>query len=80
YQSIQVDKANPNILSELHKQAVEIVSKSIGSLEVNNHRHDIKLFLISPDHQPPNLKLITRSTDITPTCFIEIIIWRPGQE
>ena len=80
YQSIQIDKSNPNVLSDLHKNAVEIVSKAIGSLEVSNHRHYIKLFLISPDHQPPSLKLITRPSDLTPTCFIEIIIWRSDQE
>jgi hypothetical protein len=80
YQSIQIDKSNPNVLNELHKNAIDIVSKAIGSLEVNNHRHHIKLFLISPDHQPPSLKLITRSNDLTPTCFIEIIIWRSDQE
>ncbi|CAF3916414.1 unnamed protein product [Rotaria sp. Silwood1] len=80
YQSIQIDKSNPNVLSELYQNAVDIVSKAIGSLEVNNHRHHIKLFLISPDHQPPSLKLITRSSDLTPTCFIEIIIWRSDQE
>ena len=79
YQSIQIDKFNPNALTELHKQAVDIVSKAIGSLEVNTHRHHIKLFLISPDHQPPSLKLITRSSDLTPTCFIEIVIWRSDQ-
>ncbi|CAF0773576.1 unnamed protein product [Rotaria sordida] len=80
YQSIQIDKANPNVLAELHQYAINMVSKAIGSLEGNNHRHHIKLFLISPDHQPPNLKLITRSSDLTPTCFIEIIIWRSDQE
>ena len=80
YQSIQIDKADPNVLSDLQKNAVEIVSKVIGSLEVRNHRHHIKLFLISPDHQPPSLKLITRSSDLTPTCFIEVIIWRSDQE
>ncbi|CAF4539343.1 unnamed protein product [Rotaria sp. Silwood2] len=80
YQSIQIDKSNPNVLIELNRYAVDIVSKAIGSLEVNNHRHHIKLFLISPDHQPPSLKLITRSSDLTPTCFIEIIIWRSDQE
>ncbi|CAF4999800.1 unnamed protein product, partial [Rotaria sp. Silwood1] len=53
YQSIQIDKSNPNVLSDLYQNAVDIVSKAIGSLEVNNHRHHIKLFLISPDHQPP---------------------------
>src|ERR1700742_1303402 len=80
YQSIQIDKTNPKVLDELHQRAVEIVSKTIGSLEVNNHRHHIKLFLISPDHQPPSLRLITRSNDLTPTCFIEIVIWRSDQE
>jgi hypothetical protein len=79
YQSIQIDKSNPNVLSELQKSAIDMVSKAIGNLEVNNHRHHIQLFLISPDHQPPSLKLITRSNDLTPTCFIEIIIWRSDQ-
>jgi hypothetical protein len=80
YKSIQIDRSNPNVLSELHKNAVDIVSKAIGSLEENSHRHHIKLFLISPDHEPSSLKLITRSNDLTPTCFIEIIIWRSDQE
>ncbi|CAF0822040.1 unnamed protein product [Adineta steineri] len=80
YQSIQIDKSKPDVLSELHQHAVDIVSKAIGSLEVNNHRHHIKLFLISPDHQPPSLKLIARASDLTPTCFIEIVIWRSDQE
>ncbi|CAF4141154.1 unnamed protein product, partial [Rotaria sordida] len=48
--------------------------------EMNNHRHNIKLFLILPDHQPPSLKLITHSSDLIPTCFIEVIIWRSDQE
>ena len=80
YQSIQIDKSKPNVLDELHKNAIAIVSKAIGSLEVNDHRHHIKLFLISPDHQPASLKLITRPSDLTPTCFIEIVIWRSDQE
>lgn len=79
YKSVQIDRSNPNVLNDLHKQAVEIVSKTIGSLEVNNHTHHIKLFLIS-DHQPPSLKLITRSNELSPTCFIEIIIWRSDQD
>lgn len=80
YKSVQIDKSNPNVLNELHKHAVEMVSSAIGSLEVHNHRHHIKLFLISPDHQPANLKLVTRANDLSPTCFIEIIIWRSDQE
>ena len=80
YQSIQIDKSNPDVLNNLYKQATEIVAKAIGSLEVNNHRHHIKLFLISPDLQPPSLRLITRSSDLTPTCFIEIVIWRSDHE
>ncbi|CAF0790711.1 unnamed protein product [Adineta ricciae] len=80
YQSIQIDKSNPDVLNNLHKQATEIVAKAIGSLEVNNHRHHIKLFLISPDLQPPSLRLITRPSDLTPTCFIEIVIWRSDHE
>lgn len=80
YQSIQIDRSNPNVLNQIQQTAVEIVSKAIGSLDSNTYRHHIKLFLISPDHQPPSLKLITRSTDLTPTCFIEIVIWRSDQE
>lgn len=80
YQSIQIDKTNPNVLNEIHQHALDMVSKAIGSLEVNNHRHHIKLFLISSDPQPPSLRLITRSSDLTPTCFIEIIIWRSDQD
>jgi hypothetical protein len=79
YQSVQIDKSNPNVLDVLHQHAIDIVSKAIGSLEVHNHRHHIKLFLISSDHQAPSLKLITRSNDLTPTCFIEIVIWRSDQ-
>ena len=80
YKSVQIDKSNPNVLNELQKHAVEMVSSAIGSLEVHNHRHHIKLFLISPDHQPASLKLVTRASDLSPTCFIEIIIWRSDQE
>ncbi|CAF5029988.1 unnamed protein product, partial [Rotaria sp. Silwood1] len=80
YQSIQIDKSNSNVLRELHQNAIDIVSKAIGNLEMSNHHHCIKLFLISPDHQPPSLKLITRSSDLTPACYIEIIIWRSDQE
>ena len=77
YQSIQIDKADPNVLEVIKKQAADIVSKTVGNLEANDH---IQLFLISPDHQTPSLKLIKRSADLTPTCFIEIIIWRSDQE
>ncbi|CAF3838026.1 unnamed protein product [Rotaria sp. Silwood1] len=80
YRTIQIDKSNPNVLSELHQNAIDIVSKAIDSLDMNNYRHHIKLFLISPHHQPPSLKLIRRSNDLTPACFIEIIIWRSDQE
>jgi hypothetical protein len=80
YQSIQIDKSDPNVLDIIKKHADDIVSKAIGSLDVNNHLHHIRLFLISPDHQTPNLKLIKRAHDLTPTCFIEIIIWRSDQE
>ncbi|CAF3278762.1 unnamed protein product [Rotaria sp. Silwood2] len=79
-QAIQIDKSNPNVLSELNQYAIDIVSNSIGSLAVNNHRHHIKLFLTSSDHQLPSLKLITRSSDLTSACFIEIIIWRSDQD
>jgi hypothetical protein len=80
YQSIQIDKTDPNVLDVIKKHAEDIVSKSIGSLDVNDHLHHIQLFLISPDHQTPSLKLIKRASDLTPTCFIEIIIWRSDQE
>lgn len=80
YQSIQIDRSNPSVLNQIHQTAVDIVSKAIGSLDSNTYRHHIKLFLISPDHQPPSLRLITRSSDLTPTCFIEIVIWRSDQE
>ncbi|CAF5160034.1 unnamed protein product, partial [Rotaria sp. Silwood1] len=70
YRTIQIDKSNPNVLSELHQNAIDIVSKAIDSLDMNNYRHHIKLFLISPHHQPPSLKLIRRSNDLTPACFI----------
>ena len=80
YQSIQIDQSNPNILEELHNKAIDMISKAIDSLEVNSHHHHIKLFLISPDHQPPSLKLITRASDLKPTCFIEVIIWHSDHE
>jgi hypothetical protein len=80
YQSIQIDKSDPNVLDVIKKHAEDIVSKSISSLEVNDHLHHIQLFLISPDHQTPSLRLIKRASDLTPTCFIEIIIWRSDQE
>ncbi|CAF1488591.1 unnamed protein product [Adineta ricciae] len=80
YQSIQIDRANPDVLDVIRKHAEDIVSKTIGSLEVNDHVHHIQLFLISPDHQTPSLKLIKRASDLTPTCFIEIVIWRSDQE
>ena len=80
YQSIQIDKTDPNVLDVVKKHAEDIVSKSVGSLEVNDHVHHIQLFLISPDHQTPSLKLIKRASDLIPTCFIEIVIWRSDQE
>ncbi|CAF0802871.1 unnamed protein product [Adineta steineri] len=76
YQSIQIDRSNPEVLDVLKKNAEEIVAKEVGSLQVNDHLHHLQLFLISPDHQTPSLKLIKRPSDLTPTCFIEIIIWR----
>ncbi|CAF1176144.1 unnamed protein product [Rotaria sordida] len=80
YQSIQIDKFDPNVLDLIKKQAEDIVSKAIGNLEANDRPHHIQLFLISPDHQTPSLKLIKRASDLTPACFIEIIIWRSDQE
>ncbi|CAF2892141.1 unnamed protein product [Rotaria sp. Silwood2] len=80
YQSIQIDKSDPNVLDLIKKQAEDIVSKAIGSFEANDRLHHIQLFLISPDHQTPSLKLIKRTSDLTPACFIEIIIWRSDQE
>jgi hypothetical protein len=76
YRSINIDKSDANILKQLHEEAANIVSTASGTNDCNSHRDHIKLFLISPDHQPPSLKLITRSSDLTPTCSIEIIIWR----
>ena len=80
YQSIQIDKSDPNVLDLIKRNAEDIVSKSIGSLETNDRLHHIQLFLISPDYQTPSLKLIKRASDLTPACFIEIIIWRSDQE
>lgn len=80
YQSIQVDKSDPNVLDLIKKNAEEIVSKSIGSLEATDRVHHIQLFLISPDYQTPSLKLIKRASDLTPACFIEIVIWRSDPE
>ena len=80
YQSIQIDTSDPNVLDVIRKHAEEIVSKHVGSLDMNDHLHHIQLFLISPDHQTPSLKLIKRASDLTPTCFIEIIIWRSDPE
>lgn len=79
HQSVQIDKSNPNILSELNQNAKDIVSKALKDLEGDIDQYQIKLFLISPDHQPASLKLITRPSDLTPACFIEIIIWRSDQ-
>ncbi|CAF3334863.1 unnamed protein product [Rotaria socialis] len=80
YQSIQIDKSDPNVLDLIKRNSEDIVSKSIGSLEANDRLHHIQLFLISPDYQTPSLKLIKRASDLTPACFIEIIIWRSDQE
>lgn len=80
YKSIQIDKSDPSILDVIKKNAEEIVLKAIGSLEANDRLHHIQLFLISPDYQTPSLKLIKRASDLTPACFIEIIIWRSDQE
>ncbi|CAF1540785.1 unnamed protein product [Rotaria magnacalcarata] len=80
YQSIQIDKSDPNVLNLIKRNSEDIVSKSIGSLEANDRLHHIQLFLISPDYQTPSLKLIKRASDLTPACFIEIIIWRSDQE
>jgi hypothetical protein len=80
YQSIQIDKTDSNVIDVIKKHAADMVSKAVGSLEVNDHLHHIQLFLISPDHQTPSLKLIKRACDLTPTCFIEVIIWRSDQE
>lgn len=76
YQSIQINRNNPNVIQELQQEASSIVAKSVLNLEALNNLHHIELFLISPDHQPANLKLITRAADLTPACFIEIVIWR----
>jgi len=76
YQSIQINRSNPDVLDVIRKHAEDIVSKAVSNVEGNDHLHHIQLFLISPDHQTPSLKLIKRANDLTPACFIEIIIWR----
>ena len=80
YKSIQIDRSDPNALNLLKKDAEDMVSKSIDNFEANNNHHHIQLFLISPDHKIPSLTLVKRASDLTPTCFIEIIIWRSDQE
>lgn len=80
YQSIQIDRTDSNVLDVVKKHATNLVTKTIGSLEENNHLHHIQLFLISPEHQTPSLKLIKRAADLAPACFIEVIIWRSDQE
>ena len=80
YQSIQIDKTDSNVLDVVKKHATELVMKTVKSLEENNHQHHIQLFLISPEHQTPGLRLIKRAADLTPACFIEVIIWRSDQE
>jgi hypothetical protein len=80
YQSIQIDKADPNVLDVIKKHACEMVQKTVGTLHVHDQAHHVQLFLISPDHQTPYLRLINSTTDLTPTCFIEVIIWRSDQE
>ena len=79
HQSMQIDKSNPNVLTELNQSATDIVSKKLDNLDGGSDRYHIKLFLISGDHQPASLKLITRPSDLTPACFIEIVIWRSDQ-
>ena len=76
YQSIQVNRLDPNVLNEIYQEADRFVSRVVGRLESHDQQHHIKLFLISADHQPPSLKLITRANELSPACFIEIIIWR----
>ena len=80
YQSIKIDKSDPNVLQSIKKRAEGFASECIENFNENAHLYRIELFLISPDHQIPSLKLIARASDLTAACFIEVIIWRSDQE
>ncbi|CAF1002306.1 unnamed protein product [Didymodactylos carnosus] len=75
YQSLHINRSNANILTEIQDRALEVVRTTLPHFDTKDYNQRIKLFLISHDHVPPNLKLLTRHTDLTPACFIEIIIW-----
>ena len=80
YEPIQIDRSDSQVLDVIRKHATEIVSKAIGSLEVDNRPHHLQLFLISSNHEIPSLKLVKRASELTPACSIEIVIWQSDIE
>ncbi|CAF1648699.1 unnamed protein product, partial [Didymodactylos carnosus] len=70
-----INGSDPNVLNDLQDQALEVVQLALPDVETKDYRHRVKLFLISQDHSSPNLKLITRHTDLIPECSVEVIIW-----
>lgn len=80
YEPIQIDRTDSHVLDVIRKHANELVLKAVGKLEVDNRPHHLQLFLISSSHEIPSLKLIKRTSELTPACSIEIVIWQSDIE
>ncbi|CAF1494367.1 unnamed protein product, partial [Didymodactylos carnosus] len=75
YGSTQIKRSDTNAWNDLQDGALEIVQSVLPNFEPTDYRNRLKLFLISHHDVIPNLTLITSHTDLTPACFIEVIIW-----